>query len=448
MNIQDLQSDLQESVDMLWRGWLPRCLDQVDGGFFCDFDHHWRPFGTQPKLLEFQARHTMFFCELAMWRPQERQFLQAAGLGYDCLRSQMWDSRHGGWYHLLSRTGEVQEGHTKHAHGMAYAIQACLSYYHAAGDENALALAKLGFDWLEDHAHDSKYGGYYGLLTRQGLPITVEGPEWRQPLDSIGTPLGYKDLNVHSDLLETMVCLYEATGDSQVGARLEELVSIVTDRAISPSGALHFFSSPDWRPIPHGAMVGNAFQTICRLVWAGRALGRDDLSGPARLIWDWAQRCATDRGIPGFAAVAVGERPVMVGGSDLRARLRSWWVQFEALRAMLILGELEGVGWEQPLRKHWRFLKGEFMDQALGGVHAGSACHWRYPWQRVFHRWYSPELYTHKGGAWKDGSHDGRALLHALRVAGGESGLTLFPATSMRKPKMSPSLPVEGATNR
>lgn len=428
MQIQDLKPELESSLDCLSLAWFPRCLDRERGGFFCEYDQSWRAFGHQPKLLEFQARQTMFASELSLWYPQESLFAESAEWGFECLRAQMWDPEYGGWFHCLSRDGIPMEGRTKHTHGMAYAIQACLSFYRASGQEAALLLAKMAFRWLEDHAHDPLHGGYFGFLSQDGKPILAPVDNWTHPLDSIRTPLGFKDLNVHSDYLETLICLAQEWEDPLVLERLEEVLGILTKKAQAPNGALHFFLSADWQPIPHTVVVGNAFQSICRLVWAAKLLDHPQYLENAKQLWTWAQRCAREPQLPGFAACTVGEAPFFSSGSDLRVRYRSWWVQAEALRAMLVLAETEGGGqWEALFREHWTFFNQHFIDRKYGGTRSGSSCHLRFPWQRFAERWLKPDLYTHKANAWKDGSHDGRAVLHALRVASGESGLKVLP---------------------
>ena len=37
----------------------------------------------------------------------------------------------------------------------------------------ALKVARDAFDWLEDHAHDAEYGGYFEALKRDGTPIVT-----------------------------------------------------------------------------------------------------------------------------------------------------------------------------------------------------------------------------------------------------------------------------------
>src|SRR5262245_52859544 len=140
--------------------WFPRSLDHTHGGFLCDFDCGWAPCGPHDKLLEFQARQTLTAADACQRYPGERQFQEATLHGLRYLRDVMWDSEYGGWFHRLDRDGQPLESATKHVHGMAYAIEACVAAYRATGDATALKLAQEGFQWMDRCSHDRDHGGY------------------------------------------------------------------------------------------------------------------------------------------------------------------------------------------------------------------------------------------------------------------------------------------------
>lgn len=429
MSLQRLAPEFEVAwLDHVRSAWFPRCLDLEAGGFFTGFDQRWQKFGPQERLLEFQARQTMLACEGWMSYPGDSLLRQAAHHGFAYLREQLWDAQFGGWFHRLSRQGEVLEGRTKHVHGMAYALQACASYYRSSGQPEGLALAQEAFEWLEAHSHDSQHGGYLGMLEASGKPILEPVPAWPHPEDSIGTPLGYKDQNLHSDLLEALLALAIIWPDARVLQRAEEISRLLLQHALAPNGSLWFFHTRDWRPVPHAVVLGNAFQTVCRLLWVGRLLGQEaTFQEASRSIVKWALRCAQEPGLPGFVAATVSQPPYRNEGATLGSRQRRWWVQYEGLRALLLWWELQGEEWLVPLVNHWRYLQKTFQDPHWKGHLPGSTCHLANPWQRVWERWRHPQLYGHKAWDWKDGSHDGRALLHALRCSRGESGQELWP---------------------
>ena len=251
--------------------WFPRCLDTIHGGFLCDFDRSWASCGPHEKLLEFQARQTLLAADACLRYAEDPRLREAALHGLRYLGEVMWDGANGGgWFHRMDRAGQPLASHTKHAHGAAYAIEACVAVHEATGDPAALRLAQDGFGWLDRHARDPEFGGYFGFLTRDNLVIRDPADcPWGSQTDTIGTEIGLKDANVHSDLLETFVRLYRVWPDARVGERLAEVLDIMSDKMLVPStGALHIFVTPDWRPIPHLTRAGYQCQAAYRLTTA------------------------------------------------------------------------------------------------------------------------------------------------------------------------------------
>ncbi|MGH7551299.1 MAG: AGE family epimerase/isomerase [Gemmatimonadota bacterium] len=397
--------------------WFPRSIDSEYGGFLCDFDRRWSSCGPHTKLLEFQARHTLLAAEASQLYPGDERLRHAARHGFRYLREVMWDRDSGGWFHRLDRAGEPLEADTKHTHGAAYALQACAAVYRASGDSSALDLACDAFEWLEAHAHDRFDGGYFGLLARDGTVILdASRLPWDSELDTIGTPVGLKDLNVHSDLLEALIHFHGVRPVPTVAERVKELVSVICDRALTSGGALAYLFQPNWRPVPHLVRFGTGLQTIHRLISAGRVV--DDLEPLARIahrIARHALEVGWDRDRGGFCFAAPATAPTAIEGHDVFVRRKSWWVQAEGLRAMLALSALQPQDADYAPYFHRLFdlLKRDFLDQRYGGMYATGLDHLP-RWRRKLGRAAAPSDHQRKGTEWKDASHDGRAWLDCL----------------------------------
>jgi mannobiose 2-epimerase len=399
--------------------WFPRCIDDHYGGFLCDFDRAWRPCGTHDKLLEFQARQTWFAAEALQHAPHDERLRQAALHGFRCLRDVMWDHKAGGWFHRTDRAGGPLEARTKHVHGTAYAIAACTAVHVATGEVDALPLAREGFLWLEQYAHDKKDGGYFGFFTQNGTVIRdpFDCP-WPAETDTIDTPIGLKDGNVHSDLLQTLTYLYRVWPDPKVAERLREIARLLCDKMLLSHGALFFFCQPDWKPTPHLMRYGYSFQLAHRLLAARDVLdAQEKIIGIARRIEDFALRQAWDAAKGGFFYAGPSSPPARLEDTDLLVRKKAWWVQFEALKALLTLGRVvedNGI-YLRAFAVLWRYLHGHFIDNQYGGFYTTgleNLPHWR---RRLGAR-FAPRDFTRKGSVWKDGSHDGRALLSCLTL--------------------------------
>jgi mannobiose 2-epimerase len=397
--------------------WFPRCLDLEHGGFLSGFDRAWQSYGPQEKLLEFQARQTWVAAELLEFAPNDERLRQAAVHGFRFLRDVMWDHTSGGWFHRTSRAGEPLEAYTKHSHGIAYGINACIAIHKATAEAGALNLAQQGYAWLEQYAYDKQHGGYFGWLKRDGTPIRQPSDcPWNTEDDTAGTPIGFKDINVNSDVLETLLYLNRLCPEPKVACRLDELAHLFCKRMITPSGALFFFYESDWTPVPQIMRYGQALQTTYRLLAVGDLLGTEQRMIPiARRLMDLTLRYGWDEENGGFFVAGPGASWRSLDGHDLVVRKKFWWSQFEALRALLALSfaVTDRDVYLDHFRRQWSYVQEHIFDVQRGGI---------YPvgldslpqWRRRFGRRFGPSQFTRKGYDWKDASHESWALLYCL----------------------------------
>ena len=398
-------------------------MDSEYGGFLCDFDRAWQPCGPQEKLLEFQARQTWFAADALRYDPDNSCLQRATTQGFRFLCDVMWDDSTGGWFHRTDRAGKPLEMCTKHVHGIAYAIAACSAVHAATHDPRALELAQQGFAWLERYAHDKSHGGYYGFLKQDGSVIRDKS---ESPLpgesDAIDTPVGLKDLNVHSDLLESFTCLFRVWNDPILRQRLNEIVDIICRKMLIQTGAIFFLSQSDWTPVPHVMRYPNAFQTAHRLLTAR------DITGGEEKIIGIAQRMiglmllhAWDRRAGGIFFAGPATFPIALEGHDLVVRRKTWWGQFETLKALLLLSCLveENDVYLRHFGVQWRYVKNYLIDVRYGGVFTRGTDSLPL-WRRRLGARFAPSDYTRKGFDWKDASHEGRVYLFCLSVLDAE----------------------------
>ena len=146
--------------------------------------------------------------------------------------------------------------------------------HEVTGDELAKKVASDAFDWLESHAHDSKHGGYFEAIRRDGTPIlslAAKDAPMQKRLDRLGVYYGFKSMNSHIHLLEAIAELKKIDDRPIVKERLLELLSIVRDRIAVEPGALNLYLTPDWRAIPAHDSFGHDVETAFLLVEAAAA---------------------------------------------------------------------------------------------------------------------------------------------------------------------------------
>ena len=221
--------------------YYPRNIDSLYGGYLSTFSFDFRPVGEQDKMIVTQARHVWSTAKAAMFY-HDTSYVSMSRHGFYFLKNKMWDSKFGGFYTLVSRDGSPKDT-TKNAYGNAFGIFALSAYYECSHDPDALLLAKEAFRWLERHSHDPVFKGYFQHLQRNGTPIKRTAA-----IKSISDQ-GYKDQNSSIHLLEAFTELYHVWKDPLVKQRLHEMLLLIRDKMVTPRFHLQLFFTRDWKPV-------------------------------------------------------------------------------------------------------------------------------------------------------------------------------------------------------
>lgn len=324
---QILQSSL---VDF----YLPACVDRTNGGYLESLrDGKFAP--TEDKFLVLQTRQLWFFSTLAQEGIRRDAALAAARTGFDFLEGKMRDRRHGGYFASVRDDGTPRD-RRKHVYLNSFALYGLAAYHRATGDQRALTAAQDLFRVLEEKAHDRQHGGYREFFTEDWRPLT----DPKEP-GYIGTT-GTKTYNTHLHVMEALTALVRVWPDPRVRQRLAELLVINTLTVRHPEGHCNIDGwHPDWRmveTVPHQrASYGHDVECAWLALDAARALEM-----PAPLLRSWAEQlCRSslkygyDRRHGGFFYTG----PPGQAADDTR---KEWWVQAEALVAMLEMYRLTG----------------------------------------------------------------------------------------------------------
>ena len=393
--------------------WFPRSLDNQNGGFYSAFSREWQRQPSEGKFSVFQGRMTWISAQVAMRRPELKdRFLPIAEHGVDFLSNVLWDKKFGGFFWGLDDHGQVSAafGERKELYGVSFALYGAAAAYQATRDPRALKLAQDQFRWMEAHAHDDKNGGYFELVTRDGKPVEAE------PIDPVnqrrpnnGFPPGYKSMNTHIHLLESISQLYEVWKDEAVRRRLEEMLSIVRDRICVEPGVMNLYFTNDWRPIPDHDSYGHDVETAYLMLEAEDVLGVPHdprTERMARMLVDHALAYGWDGKLGGFY-----DHGTTFG--EVEDKRKVWWVEMEGLNALLLMHEEYGRQTDlyfKAFEQQWSFIKNYQVDPEFRGIYPTVGDD-------------SIALEKNKGQNWKAAYHDGRALLNVserLRRLAGE----------------------------
>ncbi|MDQ2798713.1 MAG: AGE family epimerase/isomerase [Armatimonadota bacterium] len=393
---REVETNLQQQV---LAQWFPRAIDPT-GGFYQNYSEDWTRGASDDKAIVYQARLMWVASQAALRYPAQAEMYKAdARHGLDFLADKMWDAQNGGFYWGLDDKGVPVRDGEKHAYGISFAIYAACGEYQATHDSRALELAKRAYRWLDAHAHDIKNGGYYEALTRQGKPILT--PTDAQPNDEIGTRYGFKTMNTHIHLLESLSALYQVWPDAGLRARLEEMFALVRDKiAVESVGALNYQFTPAWQPLPDHDSFGHDVETAYLLTEASAVLGRPEDARTwrlARRIVDHALDFGWDNDNGGFY-----DSGSVFGGTPYTTD-KIWWVEAEGLNSLLLMHRRYGK--ETPrywaaFNKQWDFIQTHQVDAVHGG------------WQATVTRDGASIPGRAKSDGWTEAYHQSRALLN------------------------------------
>ena len=226
--------------------WYPRTVDSIYGGFLSDFDYKWAMDGPQNKMIVTQSRHVWTCSTVAEFYPEKKAYyLKLASHGIQFLKNKMWDSKQGGFFNLVDRQGNVLK-----------AKKANRIIKEAYG--NAFALYALSA-----YAHLTNDTSALELAKKTFLWLDKHSydPEYSgyfQFLEVDGTPLkqGFqgvpaKDQNSSIHLLEALTELYRVWPDPVVKERLLMMLGLIRDKITTPKGNLQLFLNEDLSPLSY-----------------------------------------------------------------------------------------------------------------------------------------------------------------------------------------------------
>ena len=417
----------QELKDLV-QVWYPKTIDSIHGGFWSDFDYRWEKKGKQNKMLVSQARHIWTSSILAEFY-KDAYYQQIAAHGYEFLKNHMWDTINGGFYTLLGTDGDSLKllSTGKSTYGNAFAIYGLATYYSVSKDESALDLAKKTFYWLDEHAHDKTYKGYFDVLNQDGsllLDVTENDKNYDNFIRK-----DWKDQNSSIHLLECLTALYQVWPDRLVKERLEELLLLIRDTITTEKGYLTLHLQRDWTPVSlkdsseayrkqnfglDHVSFGHDVETAFLMLEASHALGlkNDSITlKKAKKMVDHALATGWDTEIGGFYDGGYYFEPDVC---TIQNRAKIWWTEAEGLNSLLLMSKLfpEEKRYYELFEKQWDYIETYMIDHEYGG-------------------WYGEGLdsnpkakYDAKAQIWKVNYHNIRSLINVIKMLQGDFVLT------------------------
>jgi len=412
--------------DGLLKKWYPLVLDHECGGYYTNVRFDWTLPPEQEKMIVSQARHVWATARAASFLPDEPAYRNYARHGFLFLRDVMWDRQFGGFYQVRSRAGGWSDFRgwrdEKRTYGNAFAVYALAALYGLTRDAEVLEFAKQAFCWIEDHAYDPRYRGYFQFLARDGKVFDRSGEY--NCVASDNNEVGFKDQNSSIHLLEAYTELYRVWKDPTLREQLSSLLTLIRDTMVTERGYLQLFFYPDWTPVSFRdsdpdvreknfgldhVSVGHDYETAFLMLEASHVLGLENDTrtlAVARKMLDHALASGWDDELGGFYDAGY----YFKGEDQCRIihQTKNWWAQAEALNALLLFGRIfPGSNYEEYFSREWEYVSRYLIDWERGDWFEGGLDK-------------EPHLKTGpKSHIWKCTYHTTRALTNCIAMLGG-----------------------------
>lgn len=399
--LQLAESLKRQARDDIMAFWLRHGIDKEYGGYWTSLARDGSRYGDGAKWIVVQMRTVYSMC-LAYQFFGEQVFLEQATQGAEFFRAHFRDTKHGGWYFGVSRDGKQVLDDSKQPYGTSFVSYGLAEYARLTGDQDALQDAIETHELIMGKCWDKQYGGLPNKFTADWQLVE-----------------GIKRVDTHMHTMESISALYHATGDPRYVERLNLMANTILGKMGESGcydeahGCTHEMFHMDWSEAVERTKGYSNFGHVTEAGWfiAKLAAYTED-EHQARLakgLVDWAIRYGfdVDRGGLYDMGNSLGEvtRPT-----------KTWWNQAELLGALAFLFRLtHEPAYLALLRQQVDFVEQDLLDREYG-------------------EWY-PQLNAdgsivqggeglrdNKGSPWKSPYHVIQGLYHAyhdLRRAAG-----------------------------
>ncbi len=402
--------------------WYPTIIDKNNGGYYSNFSYNWTKEATQNKFIVTQTRHVWTLSKALEFYPERTEYQGFARHGYIFLRDKMWDHEFGGFYQLVDSLGNVPEkpySLEKRAYGNSFGIYALAAFYKISNDPEVLGLAKEAFNWLDEHAHDKEFGGYFQFLERDGtaIPRSVLKDGYNA---SDKAMVGLKDYNSSIHLLEAFTELYAVWPNETLKNRLREMFEVVSETMYDPRGFLKLHFYPDWTMLKDQEIIeisgeksryidhitfGHDVETAFLLIEAAGALGIDqkEILPKAKQFIDHALEKGWDNTKGGF----YDQGKYIDGKMKILDEGKNWWAQAEGMNSLLLMHTLfpdDSHNYLDKFKLQVDYIENNLLDHEYLGWYSYG----------IDHR---PEMKKRrKAQIWKGSYHTSRSLMHCITM--------------------------------
>lgn len=392
--------------------WKAHSRDLSTGGFYGTIFQDSTVDAVVPRSIVMTARHLWTF-SAASRILEDPELLEMADYAYASIVARFIDPMHGGVFWSVNQDGSPAVT-KKQVYGQAFTIYGFSEYARALfavrnDSEKAkemLSHAVSLFLLLEEHARDTKRGGYGEALAR----------DWSKTKD---LKLSEKDIdceksmNTNLHVMEAFTCLHQSLSlvspeetslISRVTEALSSLVLVTAKHIVGSDGHLDLYFTSDWKQIGDPISFGHDIEASWLMWEAIEELGvksftengiREDLKKSVIRIAEIALQEGWDSKTGGF------ENEIHNGKRDTS---RIWWCQAEAVVGFFNAWQMtQDQKYLDAVYATWQWIEAKQVDKENGD------------WFWNVNSDGFPDLREVKGGNWKTGYHNARSCMEIIQ---------------------------------
>lgn len=342
------------------------------------------------KSLIQQARH-LYSYSLAAERlgksPQLQKFAEST---FVLLEQVFWQGKGKAMVHQVTAQHELRRVESQ-IYAQSFAIYGLCTFARVFNHKGAGEMAYDLYRTMDARFHDDEHGGY----------DQEQDGNW---LQDVFAPVGAcKCTNTHIHILEALTPLYDLfPADEQLGARLGEMVGVISTKLLQPSGYVHKHFALDWTPVgvPE-CSYGHDLETSWLVREAAAHLDLETRALAAQSAQKMAEHAIKTGWDPAGGVFDFGSPMGQAEPPKPRGLEKVWWTQAETLPGLLRLYLQTGSDdLISKLEQTLAFMRDHLRDQKFGEFY----------WGVMSDGTLGPRG-DHKGEIWKTPYHSLRALL-------------------------------------
>lgn len=367
--------------------WLEHGPDREFGGFHGFLNRRGEPEAPTVKSLIQQSRHLWTFSTWYERREPSARIEAIARSQYRFLIEKFGTTDGRGFYRKVSREGTPVDP-VQQVYPEGFAVYALATFGRVFGEQAAIDRAVRCFKAFDQRALEPRFGGY---------DLTGE-PPWQ-------TPGASKETNTHIHVMEALTALAEVSPEPLVHQRLREFTDLTMTRHRQPLNYAHLEFYLDYTPFGEPYVsYGHDMETAWLVLDALRVVNSSAVVQPLpKALEDLAFAMGKASAEWGYDAAKGGYFNMGVPGGAVTDHEKLWWVQFEALPALVRLHRAQML--DDALERMSRtldWIENSQFDSEFGG----------YFWGIMPDGSLGP-YGDRKGDPWKASYHEMRGLMFA-----------------------------------